>query len=385
MTHILFFYYNNIVPSVGGVERVVNSMYNELARKDYYIISVYTHKNEGVEEYPQISTPEKDKRNSKVNRNFFSRLLIENKINIVLNFSATSNKCSYDITKAANMTGVPIVAVYHNQIDYQLWEIPLFGRLKKYSFIYKSLEYVLRFYQSCLPRQARYVFVKSAAAVVLSPSYIDHLEYIVSCRNSKKIYCIPNPSPFNVGEDKKTSKHMEAVFVGRLAMQKNPKELLDVWSLLKTRWKLFVLGSGELDDGLKKYCQEKGLEDIVFFVGNTDPKPYYRQASVICMTSLFEGLPMSLIEALNYGCIPILYNSFPAASDFVKNNNGFLIANFDKKGKAETLDKLYDDDLLLESLSSASYELASYYSINNVIPLWEKLILKYRQQDSQSK
>lgn len=48
------------------------------------------------------------------------------------------------------------------------------------------------------------------------------------------------------------------------------------------------------------------------------------------MTSIWEGLPMTLIEAMHYGCVPIAFDSFAALYDLIDNgNNGFIIPNND--------------------------------------------------------
>lgn len=55
-------------------------------------------------------------------------------------------------------------------------------------------------------------------------------------------------------------------------------------------------------------------------------------ASILCMTSTIEGLPMVLLEVMAAGCVPIVYGSFAAAEDVITNGeNGYVVEPFCKK------------------------------------------------------
>ena len=50
------------------------------------------------------------------------------------------------------------------------------------------------------------------------------------------------------------------------------------------------------------------------------------------MTSHIEGWPMTLLEAQQYGCVPIVYNTFAALSEIIENNvNGYIIGKYDEE------------------------------------------------------
>lgn len=373
--NVLFYYHNMIIPSVGGVERVVNTMYHELTKLNYNIISVYCFKAFGDPQFNQIELPNKS-RKSKENRDFLKEIIKEKNINIILNFSATSNKSSFDITRAATSCKVPIIAVYHNQIDYQLWTKKFMVSIKKYNILYSILETLLKIYQRFVPYQGSFIARSSDAAVVLSSSYVEQLRYTMSLSKDYNIISIPNPSPFGILTSLNKEPNM-AIWVGRLDYQKNPSEILKIWKKMTSNIQMFILGSGPLEQELKDKCVEYGLCDKVHFVGNTDPRKYYENATYICQTSLFEGLPMALIEALQYGCIPIIYDSYPAAKDFISLNNGVVIKNGNQDDFAAVLDSLSKDSALVASMSGACYTLASEYVVNEVIKKWIAVIDKF--------
>jgi glycosyltransferase involved in cell wall biosynthesis len=58
----------------------------------------------------------------------------------------------------------------------------------------------------------------------------------------------------------------------------------------------------------------------VNFEGYRNPQPFYKRASIFVMTSANEGFPMTLIEAQQNGCVPVVMNSFSALREIIQNN-----------------------------------------------------------------
>ena len=89
--------------------------------------------------------------------------------------------------------------------------------------------------------------------------------------------------------------------VGRLAPQKNQKKILELFAEVHKRnaeTHLVIIGTGELEQSLKQYTAELGLNDAVTFTGvQTNVNEWYSAFDVFVMTSLYEGLPVVAIEA----------------------------------------------------------------------------------------
>ena len=93
--------------------------------------------------------------------------------------------------------------------------------------------------------------------------------------------------------------------------------------------------------------------------------------SILCMTSSHEGLPMVLLEALQYNVIPIAFNSFESITDIiVDKENGFLIT--------KTLDRLMSDAEYIKSIQNKIQEKQQIdlFNKNRIIEEWEKLFDK---------
>ncbi|WP_295363462.1 glycosyltransferase [uncultured Succinivibrio sp.] len=102
--------------------------------------------------------------------------------------------------------------------------------------------------------------------------------------------------------------------IGRFCEVKNQRFLLDLIKYAKTndfttKFCLLLLGDGVLKKELEQYAKKIGVEDLVYFVGNTtDTEKYLIMSDVYVMPSLYEGLPLSGIEAQCAG-LPIIASS----------------------------------------------------------------------------
>ena len=89
--------------------------------------------------------------------------------------------------------------------------------------------------------------------------------------------------------------------VGRLTWQKNQKKLMEVFAKLHKSYpdsQLMMIGTGELEEKLKKQVAELGITDAVTFTGmQTNVDEWYSVFDVFVLTSWYEGLPVVGVEA----------------------------------------------------------------------------------------
>lgn len=95
------------------------------------------------------------------------------------------------------------------------------------------------------------------------------------------------------------------LFAGRLHPQKDPLLLLDAFSLVSDpRAHLLVAGVGELESAMVKKVKDLEIAERVTFLGAVSHKEiadYHRIASALVLTSVYEGLPLVVLEALACG------------------------------------------------------------------------------------
>ena len=92
------------------------------------------------------------------------------------------------------------------------------------------------------------------------------------------------------------------------------------------------------------------------------------------MTSRYEGFPMTIIESMLFGCIPIVYNSFAAINDVIDNGmNGILIQNNDEQAYLHAMLYLAEDRQKQEEISKQVAPSLAKFSVEQVTGSWIKL------------
>ena len=126
---------------------------------------------------------------------------------------------------------------------------------------------------------------------VIIPNAINEAEYAFDAAARTRVR-----RELGVGEDA-----LLVGAVGRLVPEKNYGFLVDLWPRVleaSPEARLCVVGTGELEGELRQKVESAGLGDHVLLPGGTrDMASFYSAFDVFAMPSLFEGLPVSLLEA----------------------------------------------------------------------------------------
>ncbi|HBV0799725.1 TPA: glycosyltransferase, partial [Klebsiella pneumoniae] len=166
--------------------------------------------------------------------------------------------------------------------------------------------------------------------------------------------------------------------VGRLTYQKNFEALIQIWANLpehiRSAWELHIAGDGENKDTLRKLISELNVTSSVKLLGNvSNIKTEYLTASVLCMTSRYEGLPMVLIEAKDFA-IPVISFDCPTGPAEIITDDGFLITKDDCYAFEEKLRLLLSNGQLREKLGHNAFTNRSMYGAPKILSEWIKLI-----------
>lgn len=132
--------------------------------------------------------------------------------------------------------------------------------------------------------------------------------------------------------------------VARMAPAKNHVMLLEAFSrVLKKapRAHLVLIGDGVLRETLEQITRDRGIADHVSFCGKVnDPTPYLRAADLFVLSSLREGLPVSLLEAMREG-LPVVATKAGGIPEVVSDSvNGYLVNIGDTEGLTNGLIRL---------------------------------------------
>lgn len=122
---------------------------------------------------------------------------------------------------------------------------------------------------------------------------------------------------------------IKIIMVARFSNQKDQLSVIEAVSHLPLNiYRVTFIGEGENLAKCQKRVSELRLENNIKFEGfKRNVAKYLLKSDVFVMTSFYEGLPLSIIEAMSYG-LPIIASDVGGNSELVKNNvNGYLIKN----------------------------------------------------------
>lgn len=172
------------------------------------------------------------------------------------------------------------------------------------------------------------------------------------------------------------------IHVGRFNEQKNHDFLIAVFNelvKLDSNKKLFLVGNGELMEAIKKKVAKLQLEKNVIFLGlRSDVNELLQGMDVFLFPSLFEGLPVSLVEAQASGIKCFISDGVPKESIIVNEN----VEVISLKKSATEWAKIIDtqNDFIKKDVS----QIITYkgYDINKNVMLLQEKYLELLKQHS---
>lgn len=213
---------------------------------------------------------------------------------------------------------------------------------------------------------------------LLSRTYVGEYMRYAGISDNHKFVDMPNPLSFsNISVDFE-KKEKVVLIVARLSeRQKRISLALRIWQSIERiydDWSMIIVGEGESRSVYEETIQELSIRRCML-VGLANPESYYRRASLFLMTSAFEGFPMTLVEAQQMGCVPVVYDSFSALRDVVEDGrNGRIVADGDEQVFIKTLSGLMDDDSRRAELARNAMRDCRKYSQENIIQRWKEIL-----------
>ena len=147
--------------------------------------------------------------------------------------------------------------------------------------------------------------------------------------------------PANVRAVPRSKKGFTLLYVGRLVPLKDHVTLLRAVALTRAHHpdvQLWIVGDGPLESSLRKHTRELGLNDSVTFFGEqADVSPFMLAADLFVSSSLTEGLPVSLLEAMSVG-LPAVVTDVGGMGEIARLSGAVtLVPSSDPQGMAAAL------------------------------------------------
>ncbi len=182
------------------------------------------------------------------------------------------------------------------------------------------------YHYSISQKPIKRLFLKSADYYLAISSGIKK-QLIERGISANRIFLIFNPVTTDNHLIKRTVGKTKFVYLGRLMLdgQKNLRELLASLSVVRGNWSLELYGSEDKAKAVKDYANELGIYSKIVWHGFVEnPWKAVNDATVLILTSKYEGLPMVLCEAISHGVYIVSANTSTGPEDIVTSDNGKL-------------------------------------------------------------
>ena len=166
--------------------------------------------------------------------------------------------------------------------------------------------------------------------------------------------------------------------VGRYTYQKGFDMLLEAWAKVCKQvddWCLRIVGDGELWEDHQRQVNELEIVDRVQMSHSTkNIIDEYQAASMLVMSSRYEGFGMVLLEAQSAGLPTISFDCKCGPSEIISNGrNGYLVPGNDIENLSRRIIELIENPELRIQMGRCSYEDSKRFSEETVMCMWEKL------------
>lgn len=175
-----------------------------------------------------------------------------------------------------------------------------------------------------------------------------------------------------------------AVVVGNIAVfrsQKRLKEWVEVFaSSSKSNANLFglLVGQGPFMEQVQESIVAHGLQNKIILAGlQSDVKAYYSAIDIFMMTSLYEGLPIALLEAMSMECAVVCTNAGGTKSVIRNREDGFLVNVSDWEDLSTLIDKLASTPPLIQQYGiKARKKIIESHGLNKTVSSLEEIYFR---------
>ncbi|MPW17418.1 glycosyltransferase [Paraburkholderia sp. CNPSo 3157] len=233
----------------------------------------------------------------------------------------------------------------------------------------------------------RCTFRFSDCVVALTTDSKRWLEEHCNCANVKVIpppftWPIARTEPVVPPESVISAKRKVLLAAGRLSKEKGFDVLIAAFASIArplSQWDLVIVGEGSDRSALENQIESLGLEGRIFLAGRVgNVSDWYERADLFVLSSRYEGLPMTLVEAMASGCAAVSYDCDTGPRDIITHgDNGLLVRSVgDPDELADALNALMSRDHVREQMASRATAVAETFSGSRTMALWRQILEK---------
>jgi glycosyltransferase involved in cell wall biosynthesis len=185
--------------------------------------------------------------------------------------------------------------------------------------------------------------------------------------NSEKILVIPNFIDTEIFYNQSHIRDSNTILnVGRLYHDKNHEYLIEIVSKINLRYqknlKILIIGSGQKKSFLKDLAHKKNISlNIIDKIDNNHLPEIYNKHTFFISSSLIEGHPKVILEAMSCGCVVIAPNQESFKNIITDNMNGYIYDYNDIEKSIERINHVLSEKNKLDQIS---YNAENYIKAN---------------------
>ena len=381
--NILFLY--RVYPNYGGVEVVTTVLANRFT-KDGHHVTIVSFEQPHMELAGQLDESVKIEKLdypviSKKNIERLHLLVEKDNVDLIINQWGLPFNTTMLCNKAIKGTKCKLISVLHGSPNTSKVIIKAQDKVKNAvnpisRLFYKAAQYAK---EEVIKASIRYNCGHNERYILLSNGFIRPLVDYARIKKTGNIIAIGNPvtipvdlTGFNIEQKKK-----QLLYVGRMDYEnKRVNRIVEAWQDVYEDypdWELVLVGDGPHKSKLMGYVSDNKIERVRFEGFQVEPPiKYYKDASIFMLTSDLEGFGLVIIESMSYGVVPVVYGSYEAVYDIIRDGYSGFITPFpyDKEYTINKIKFLMDNDGRRKEMAGEAMLDAGKFTIDAISQQW---------------
>lgn len=393
--NILFLAENELSQFLGGTDRISITLANSFAQKGHKCFLAYCRK---VDNPDNCLFADKLLLDSYMDESVICDFLSDNQVDIIVsNFVGIDAKRRYLplFRQASLKTGAKLVACYHampgedllgNRICNSFWRIlhggSLSSNLKDMALNIMPQSIVKSLFKRKIEAKYRLLYDNGDAVVFHTDIAGKIFAQIASLPYDEKFVAIPSALSYNSFLDPSEipSKNKEILLIARMdEKSKRISFALRAWAVICRKpefsgWKFTIAGGGPDLEYFRKMTKRLKLNNISILGRVDDIVPLYKRSSIFLMTSSYEGWGLTLTESQQFGCVPVVLDSFPSLPAVVQNGrNGIISPNNELSEYVSNVEWLMSHPEERADMAANAISDSHKWEISKVTDIWLSL------------
>jgi glycosyltransferase involved in cell wall biosynthesis len=221
-------------------------------------------------------------------------------------------------------------------------------------------------------------------AVVAVSSRIRERLAALGSADPARIHTIPYGVNAVAHHSIRNDRPVRIIYTGRLEEnQKRVSDLIRIAATLRERgvsFEMSIVGDGPARDAISKAIDASDLSHRVRLVATVEPARVAElcaEQDVFLLPSVYEGMPISLLEAMGQGCIPVVRKSESGIPELIADGqNGMIVADGNIEFYADCIGRIASDRVLRRLMSENAWKTIATggFDLNTMIDRYAALI-----------